>query len=960
MVFEMRRKRSQVQSANSLQAPILLDGGGKLNGDTQDRANEFVEKWSGYELSETAQYFSHFNDICRLIGHESPSDTPNSTEFNFQVATPVNIDGKGYADVVKSEHFVFEYKQPGGSLDVAYAQALKYRDSLGNPPLTIVSDFSEIRVHTNFTGTVSEVYYITLEDLRAVGNKARHRSALGQERWGPLSVYEVLQACFRFPENLKPQETPEQLTEQAAAVFQRIAATLQEWNPGKDVEIAKFLSQMLFCMFASDMHLLAKDEITNLTRDLGNTPADLFPRRVAKLIDDMAEGNDLSSPRIPKFNGGLFDGADIDIHLGNVIVDALAEADALDWSQIEPSIFGTLFERVFNPDKRSQFGRHYTSREDIKTLIEPVIMKPLRAEWYHLKDTYSGERLSRSREREAAQALQRFVDRVASVEILDPACGSGNFLYVALNELHQLEREVMAWAFQHGFDRPNAKVHPRQLYGIELDEYAHQLASVVVWIGHIQNGMRSGVDVTQRDPILEMLDNITCDNAILSGEESTPIPEWPEVDFIVGNPPFLGSRNLRRELDSGEVRRIHQAWSGRVPNGADFCMYWFEQARDMIEKGRAKRAGLLGTQGIRGEASRPVLDRILETGGIFFAVSDQEWQPEGAAVRISMVGFDDGSDTLYELDGRRVSVINSDLTAREADVTRARQLRENQGIAFQGVITNNPNFVIQSELAEKWLEVGVTFGKRLDDVVKPYVNAWDFTVRDSHRWIIDFGDVMSHNEAMDYHYPYEYLREVMDKKSTSQPDWWRYLRPRPEMRAALRGLTRYIATPRVGNHRIFDWIEGLTLPDNALVVFASEDDLLLGLLQSRVHSVWTLATCSHLSNVPRYTHRTCFGTFPLPNAPPETEERVREAARRLVHWRNEWKKMRRSEIQPGETNASGLARLYREMPPRLCDMHADLDQAVFEAYGWDESPATLPEDLLLERLLNLNLKRNET
>ena len=931
----------------------MIDGGDDLNGEAQDRANEFVERWAGYELSETAQYQGHFNDICELIGHASPADDPNSTEFNFQVATPVMIGGKGFADVFKAGCFVFEYKRPGGSLDAAYAQAVKYRDSLGNPPLTIVSDFEEIRVHTNFTGTVSEVYYITLDDLRVIGNKVRHRSALGEFRTGPLSVFEVLQACFRFPERLTPEATPEYLTEQAAAVFNRIATTLQEWNPGKDVEIAKFLSQMLFCMFASDMQLLSTDEVTRLTRDLGNSPADLFPRRIAKLIQDMAGGNELVSPRIPRFNGGLFDGADIDIHIGNVVVDTLAEADALDWSQIEPSIFGTLFERVFNPEKRSQFGRHYTSRNDIETLIEPVVMKPLRAEWEQIKQTYNAPN---SRKREASAALQQFVDRISSVKILDPACGSGNFLYVALNELHQLEREVMAWAFQQGFDRPTARVHPRQLYGIELDEYAHQLASVVVWIGHIQHGMRSGVDVAERDPVLETLDNIACANAIVNGTEEPSIPEWPEVDYIVGNPPFLGSRNLRRELDRAEVKRIHEAWEGRVPHGADFCMYWFEQARDMIEHGKARRAGLLGTQGIRGGQSRKVLERILDTGGIYFGESDRTWEPAGTNVHVSMVGFDDGSDTEYWLDGKRVSIINSDLTARSADVTTAQRLLENQGIAYQGVITGRPEFIVSAERAARWLRLGTRDGRDMKNVLKPLMNGADLMVKNADRWVIDFGADMPKDEAEVYFAPYSHLYEKIGVRRDTPDGWWLLHRPRRAMRRALAGLSRYIATSSVSKYRVFDWVDGETLPDHALIVFASDDDYLLGILQSKVHEAWSLATGSQHTSVPRYTHTTCFETFPFPIPPDAVKDRIRDATDRLVEHRNDWKQERESQDKNGPVPCS-LAALYGENSRQLRDRHAELDAAVFAAYGWDEDPATMPEDLLLARLLELNLGR---
>ena len=952
----MPRRYSQSELDNPLQAPILIAGSDDLNGDTQGRANEFVDRWAGYELSETAQYQGHFNDICELIGHATPAEDPNSSEFNFQVRTPVIMGGKGFADVFKRDCFVFEYKRPGGSLDAAYAQAVKYRDSLGNPPLTIVSDFDEIRVHTNFTGTVSEVYYITPNDLRVIGNKVRHRSALGEFCTGPLSVFEVLQACFRFPEKLKPKATPEFLTEQAAAVFNRIATTLQEWNPGKDVEIAKFLSQMLFCMFASDMQLLGKDEVTRLTRDLGASPADLFPRRIAKLIEDMAEGNDVASPRIPRFNGGLFDGADIEIHIGNVVVDTLAEADALDWSQIEPSIFGTLFERVFNPEKRSQFGRHYTSRSDIETLIGPVVMKPLRAEWEQLKTTHGTSDASTSQQRDASTALQQFVDRIGAVKILDPACGSGNFLYVALNELHQLEREVMAWAFQYGYDRPTARVHPRQLYGIELDEYAHQLASVVVWIGHIQNGMRSGVDVAERDPVLENLDNIACENAIVNGQEEPSIPEWPGVDYIVGNPPFLGSRNLRRELDAAEVTRIHQAWEGRVPHGADFCMYWFEQARAMIEQGKAKRAGLLGTQGIRSGQSREVLERILDSGGIYFAESDRDWEPAGTNVHVSMVGFDDGFDTDYQLDGKRVSIINSDLTAREADVTKAQRLRENQGIAFQGVITGRPEFIITAERAAKWLRVSFRSGRDLKDVLKPLLNGHDLMVKNANRWVIDFGADTPREEVARYFTLYDYLYEAIGVSRDTPDGWWRLHRPRPAMRGALAGLDRYIATSSVSKYRVFDWVDGNILPDHALIVFASADDYLFGILQSKVHEIWALATGSQHTSVPRYTHTTCFETFPFPNPSDTSRNRVRDAVKNVLACRDEWLDKRALQ-DPDGTLGSGLAALYGENPPGLRESHAALDAAVFAAYGWDEDPATMPEDLILARLLELNLAR---
>ena len=473
-------------------------------------------------------------------------------------------------------------------MDDAYFQVLRYRDSLGNPPLLIVCDFASIRVYTNFTGTVSDTYHIGLNDLRDLEGLVRHRSALGVETKGPLTVWDVLQACFFLPERLKPWDSPEKLTETAAEIFKGIADELLKWNSGKDAEIAKFLSQILFAMLASDMGLLPKSQITQLTYDLDPNPSETFPAKVASLIHKMSYGARYDSPSIPRFNGGLFDGETTGLNVVEAIIPMLRRADDLDWSHIEPSIFGTLFERVFNPEKRAQYGRHYTSRADIEEIVEPVVMAPLRRKWIKVRLKVRPTDQSGSVKAE----LQRFVDLIGSTRVLDPACGSGNFLYVALNLLHGLEREVMRWSLEVGALPPEPKVHPRQLFGIEIDEYAHQLANVVVWIGHIQNGARSGANIRRREPILDPLDNIECRNAVVSEGPPPSVPDWPKTDCIVGNPPFLGNKMMRGEMGDDEVDRLYQAWGGSVPNGADLCAYWFEKARQQIENRVASRAGL--------------------------------------------------------------------------------------------------------------------------------------------------------------------------------------------------------------------------------------------------------------------------------------------------------------------------------------------------------------------------------
>ena len=917
----------------------------------QFTASGFAERWSGYSGSEVSQYQSHFNGLCEIVGHESPADRVGDTDFTFQRSAPTPGDRNGVADVFLRDRFVMEYKRLGGDLDEAYLQALRYRDGLGNPPLIIVCDFETIRVHTNFTGTVSETYYIGLDDLTDLDRQVRHRSAVGVESQGPLTVYETLQSCFFVPSRLRPLDTPEQLTEAAAGIFKEVADELTRWNPGRDSEIAKFLSQILFAMFASDIGLLPKLQVTQLTEGLGPAPSEVFPIKVATLIDKMSQGALYDTPSIPHFNGGLFDGVPAGISVVPSIIPMLRKADALDWSHIEPSIFGTLFERVFNPEKRAQFGRHYTSREEIEAIVEPVVMTPLRKEWAAIRDS---RRRNVDRSRLAAE-LQAFVDRVGALRVLDPACGSGNFLYVCLNLLHGLEWEVLRWAIAAGVDPPDGRVHPRQLFGIEIDEYAQQLASVVVWIGHIQNGSRSGTDFLSRDPILEHLDNIECRDAVVSSNGDLIIPDWPAADCIVGNPPFLGNKMMRGVMGYDAVDRLYATWDGIVPNGVDLCAYWFEKARQQISEGKASRAGLLATQGIRGGRSRKVLDKIVETGGIFFAISDRPWVLDGANVHISMVGFDDGSEPTKYLDGRVVSTIHSNLTSRSADVTRAVRLGANLGIAYQG-INRRTQFEVSGPMARAWMDAPNPIPETNADVLRPIVTGREINDVSRDRWLIDFGIEMSESDACRYEEPYEHLMDLYDPQRTREVNWWESRPMGRAVRDAIAGMKRYLATSHVPKHRIFQWIEAPTLPEHTVVVFTRDDDFFFGVLQSRVHVVWALATGTQLESRPRYTHTTCFETFPMPEPSAEVRAAVADAAKSLHYERLRWL-ARAGSAKPEERANYTMTRLYNRFPSWLARCHSVLDQAVLAAYGWSEDASELTDDVILERLLDLNLER---
>ncbi len=412
----------------------------------------------------------------------------------------------------------------------------------------------------------------------------------------------------------------------------------------------------------------------------------ILPRLLENLFEAMARGGTFGADVIAWFNGGLFDDTDV-IPLTTAEINTLANINTYDWASVEPSIFGTLFERTLDPSKRSQIGAHYTSRQDIETLLKPVLLAPLRREWDDIRRHCEEElwpkvvKASRARGGKAAtkdspqrKAFDRsvvdFIERLAHVTVLDAACGSGNFLYVAINMLLDLEKEVIAYAATRGLSLV-PRVSPLQLHGLEINPYAQQLAQVVIWIGYLQWMHYNGFKMPDH-PVLTPIETIRQMDAILdlSDPEHPKEPEWPEAEFIVGNPPFLGGKRMLSELGERYMAALRQVWDDRLSRFSDLCCYWFEKSRKHIEDGKSQRAGLLATQGIRGGANRRVLERIRKTGDIFFAESDRDWILDGATVHVSMVGFDNGNDTARVLDGKTVETINPNL-ATGSDTTTA-------------------------------------------------------------------------------------------------------------------------------------------------------------------------------------------------------------------------------------------------------------------------------------------------
>ncbi len=709
---------------------------------------DFVSKWKRAEARERQSVQEHFLDLCALAGHQTPMDyDPTGTHYAFEMGAAKTSGGQGWADVAKLGYFGWEYKSKDADLDKAYDQLLRYRDSLQNPPLLIVSDINNIIIRTNYTNLPTRTITLTLDDLLTADG------------------LKTLKAVFFNPDELKPHITVEGVTEEAAKQFSTLAGILRKYGEEPQA-VAHFLIRLLFCLFAEDIGLLPERIFPRLLDQTRRRSKD-FMEVLSQLFRAMNSGGFFGADKILHFNGGLFDDDHV-LELDGDAMEIIARIDALDWAAIEPSIFGTLFERGLDPAKRSQLGAHYTSRADILLIVEPVLMAPLLERWEALKEEVRRMKAEAEQKSEKDRAkvareigvkLRAFAEEIAAVQVLDPACGSGNFLYVALRRLLDLQKEVVNLSDELGAGRFFLSVSPAQLHGIEINEYAHELAQITILIGYIQWMVDNGYGLPA-EPILKPMDNILQMDAVLAhASDGSPVePEWPATDVIIGNPPFLGDKKMRAELGDEYVEALRNLYRDRIPGQSDLVCYWFEKARAMIEGRQTQRAGLLATNSIRNGANRTVLERIKESGDIFWAWSDREWVLDGAAVNVSMVAFDDASETEKVLDNKGVAFINSDLSSHADAATVAKHLVENSGICFLGMMKAGP-FDIDAEIAKHMRSAPPNpNGKTNVDVVKPRLGGQDIVKATRDVWIIDFNDMPIEQASM-YELPFEYVRK---------------------------------------------------------------------------------------------------------------------------------------------------------------------------------------------------------
>ena len=952
--------------------------------------HEFINKWRNSALKERSASQEHFIDMCRLLGEPTPAEAdPSGETYCFEKGVRKDTGGDGWADVWKRHHFAWEYKGRRANLDGAFEQLRQYSLALENPPLLIVSDMLRFRIRTNWTNSVSQTHEFDLDDL---ANSATR---------------DKLKWAFSSPEKLRPGVSRQSLTERVAATFATLAQVLRDRDHAPH-EVAHFVNRLVFCMFADDVGLLPDHMFTRMLRQARRVPKQ-FTDLAGALFRGMATGGLVGFEMVDWFNGGLFDDGHA-LPLEKSDIETVLTASELDWSEIDPSILGTLFERGLDPGKRAQLGAHYTDRDKIMLIVEPMVIRPWLADWNAEKaeiataleraEAAKSRAVRTKRHKEVEQRYRAFLNRLRAFTVLDPACGSGNFLYLALQALKDLEHRVQFEAEAFGFRREFPVVGPANVKGIEVNPYAAELARVSVWIGEIQWMRRNGFSEA-RDPILKPLDTIECRDAILSWQAAEP--EWPGANVVIGNPPFVGANRLIATLGEDYVAQICRVYAHRVSGASDLVCYWFVKACQQIASGKAERAGLVATNSIRGGANRKVLESAIRIGRIFEAWSDEPWVVDGAAVRVSLVCFGaigDKSHSKSRLDGECVDEIYADLTARRGivglDLTAVRHLSANKSVAFRGDEKGGA-FDVSGDQARAWLvQPANPNGRTNADVLKPWTNGKDLTGRPAGKWIVDFGWSMTESEAALYEQPFNCVQDRIYEKYMNAPHgqrskprrqhWWRHARPYPEMRQSLSVLARYIGTPRVSKHRLFVWVDARVCPDSAIIAIAREDDTTFGILHSRFHEIWSLRLGTWLGkgNDPRYTPTTTFETFPFPEGLTpgvpatayEGESRatgIAEAAQQLVHLRDRWlnppewvewvdepvpgypkRPVPRDESAERALKKRTLTSLYNTRPQWLVDAHKAVDAAVAKAYGW---PVDISDEEILQELLAMNTGR---
>ena len=775
-------------------------------------------------------------------------------------------------------------------------------------------------------------------------------------------------------------------------------------------DVALFAIRCIFTMFTCSIGLLPESSFVKLI-DRCIAEPDIFPRLVGelwtKMNDEVYEARYSSGldARVPFFGGKLF----CDCRVYRLEVEALAslrKAATGSWAEVEPSLFGSLLEGALDPVERRRLGAHYTPRGHVERMVQMVVMEPLRDDWRRTL-----RRIERARDAGALERAQtwarRFHHRLRQVRVLDPACGTGNFLYIALELIKALEAEVLETLVQLGAPELLALevVDPRQFLGLEVNPRAAVIADLVLWIGFLQIHYRTHSG-HPAEPIFHACDSIEVRDAVLTWDgypliqaipsqgvrvETLPHPRrpaWPQADFIVGNPPFLGGKDLRGRLGDLYAEALWAAHP-QMNRGADLVMYWWDHAAErLVQDGsRLRRFGFVTTNSLTQAFQRQTLERHLNGPRplrLVYAIADHPWTgatPDAAAVRVAMTvaqaGAADGvrleivgetgpDDDGLQLEFRRLTGrINSDLSVG-VDLTRARPLLANRGLCSPGVKLHGAGFIVSLQKAR---ELGLDRRPGLAEYIRPYRNGRDIVQQPRDAWVIDLYPLSEETVRTRFPEVYQHLLATVkphrdtNRMAFRREHWWWFGATHETYRSFVEGLDRYIATPETAKHRLFVFVSAGVRADNMLVNVGLSDAYHLGVLSSRAHLGWARATGALLEDRPRYTKSACFDPFPFPDTSADLRASIAEVAEELD--------ATRVQVQAEHPRLT-LTALYNAVAARergpavdptlqrqgriliLAELHARLDALVLQAYGW--APETSGADLLA-RLSDLNLRR---
>jgi hypothetical protein len=1003
----------------------------------------FIARWRANEGgAERANYVLFLTELCALLGlpRPDPADaTHDRNDYVFERAVDA-VDPAGQVshrriDLYRRDCFVLEAKQsrePGGKKAVAllpeqaylpglpapaprgrrsdqrgwdvlmrnaFEQAKQYAEALpdghGWPPFILVCD----------VGHAMEVWadFNRQGKYRQFPDRGGHRVYL--DDLADAKVRERLIRIWTDPLSLDPARRSAEVTRDIAGRLATVSKLLEARGrtPG---EVAYFLMRCLFTMFAQSdrVRLLDPGDFTRFLHDVRDQ-ADSF----APLLEELWRGMDkgdvsaLLRKRVRRFNGGLFRDARA-LPLNREEIGELYEASRHDWADVEPAIFGTLLEQALDPAERRRLGAHYTPRAYVERLVTATVIEPLQAEWTLVLGTVERERhIDRAA---AIEAVHAFHVKLAQTRVLDPACGTGNFLYVSLELMKRLEGEVLDVLADLGGEEAlrleTETVHPKNFLGLELNARAAAIAELVLWLGYIQWQLRNGRTII--DPVLEELRTIEVRDAVLRHDGERPNadrsgtelanprrPDWPDADYIVGNPPFIGGKDLRGRLGDAYAAALWRAHP-KMGRSADFVMYWWDRAAELLTRPgtRLKRFGFVTTNSITQEFSRRVIARRLQGRppiGLVLAVPDHPWTKasrDAAAVRIAMTVVEAGLPAgrlhrvtaEHDLDtdapqiafAEQVGRINADLSVGD-DVSTAAPLTANAWLCSRGVSLHGAGFIVTPAQAT-FLSLGQREG--LERHIRPYRNGRDLTGRSRGVMAIDLLGLEEADVRRRFPEVYQHLLTTVrpERARNNRPSyrnaWWLFGEPRRELRPALAGLSRYIATVETAKHRVFQFLDAAILPDNMLVCVASDDPFHLGVLGARPSLLWADVQGGTLEDRPRYTKSQCFDPYPFPLATPAQQRVIGALAEELDRTRKEvlaqhsdltltaLYNLRDKQRAGGVFSPPEQDQRARGRVDLIAELHDRLDREVASAYGWSDD---LPDGEIVAGLAELSADR---